>query len=175
MKLLDIYPGDGKPTQRDIDIFNRVLDRVDVDDIRLPHMIEVGCYNAFWSLTFMERFTKGWVILNDIDEDHLDVGIMNFELNGHQDAYDYQAVHCSANAMALQIGFVTVDILHMDIQGAEVEFLQKADLSNVKNIVVATHSDKIHRQCKDLLKRFDIWVDLPFGTIGGDGFLVGSL
>lgn len=171
MKLLDIYPGDGKPTKREKDIFNDVLDRVGGDQ---PVMVELGCYNAYWSLMFRERFPSGWSILNDIDGNHLRVGIDNFKLNGFVWGKDYAYNLLDAREYNTIFTVDYMSILHIDIQGAELEFLQKADLSNVKNIVVATHSNKIHKQCKELLKDFTIYVDLPYGSIGGDGFLVGG-
>ena len=148
MKLLDIYPGDGKPTEREKQIFNDVLDRVNSAH---PVMMELGCYNAFWSLTFRERFKHGWNILNDINGEHLDVGIENFEMNGYRNDKDFIAFFGPALDYTIILDNQRVDILHMDMQGAEWEFLHMADLSNVKNIVIATHSDRIHAQCLRLL------------------------
>ena len=166
------YPGDGPPTQREKDIFNTVLDRVKVKG-RMPHMIELGCYNAYWSLQFMEHF-NGWVILNDIDESHLNVGVENFKANGYLDGYDYRVWHGDALEICNQIGVANVDILHMDIQGAEAEVLSKTVLSKVHNIVVATHSEDLHWMCLELLEDFIIHVNLPIPSIGGDGFIVGE-
>jgi len=70
-----------------------------------------------------------------------------------------------------------IDLLHMDIQGSELSFLnylkENRILNRILNIVIATHNSEIHTFCENTLKEnnFMIYENKPFGTMDGDGFL----
>ncbi len=73
-----------------------------------------------------------------------------------------------------------IDLLHMDIQGSELQLLEDLKLnypwildSKIKNIIVATHSNEIHNKLLQIFAdfNFNIVSNEPFGTVGGDGML----
>lgn len=68
-----------------------------------------------------------------------------------------------------------IDLLHLDIQGSEYFLLEylKDLLSRKKilNIVVATHSAIIHDSILDLIASYEIKINIPFGKMGGDGYI----
>ena len=74
-----------------------------------------------------------------------------------------------------------IDMLHLDIQGSEQLFLSDIDdilrRRYIKNIIVATHSEGIHNSIKEMLNQygFRLKSDFPFGSLGGDGYINGTL
>ena len=68
-----------------------------------------------------------------------------------------------------------VDLLHMDIQGSELPIMKQLEelnlLRNFNNLVIATHSQSIHTEIKDILLKndFTIMEEYGFGSVGGDG------
>ena len=73
-----------------------------------------------------------------------------------------------------------IDMLHMDIQGSQLPVIRLLDnkgwlKGNVSNLIVATHSSRIHQEILDILtnkNKFNIVFNCAFGLIGGDGLLV---
>ena len=74
----------------------------------------------------------------------------------------------------------TIDLLHMDIQGSEIllmdQLIKEQILDRVNVIVIATHSPEIHGHCIRFLKDngFNLFQNSHYGTVGGDGMLVGN-
>ena len=68
-----------------------------------------------------------------------------------------------------------VDLLHMDIQGSELPLMRQLSdfnlLRNFNNLVIATHSQSIHKEIKNILLKnnFTIMEECEFGSVGGDG------
>ena len=179
------FPGSGKPSdhKREHEVFNKVLDCIEK---RCPVMIEVGAFWALWSLLFKQRFEDGRCILIEPNKAHLEIGRANFELNG----FEYSSypggvfIQNSDSEISREIDFFEVlvkeeitriDILHMDIQGSELAFLEYLNgdlLSMTNNIVVATHSGENHCSCKKILhkNKFIILHDTDYSK-DLDGFL----
>lgn len=76
-----------------------------------------------------------------------------------------------------------IDLLHMDIQGSEMNLINDLFLNynfllrdKIDNMVIATHSDKIHNDLKSILSEsgFNFIKDMNFGSVGGDGMLIVS-
>lgn len=66
-----------------------------------------------------------------------------------------------------------IDLLHMDIQGSELQLINNINVNTIHNLVIATHSATIHESITNILinKDFDIITNHDYGSIGGDGFL----
>ncbi len=90
----------------------------------------------------------------------------------------------SGNVVGPEIDFIEilnkekidiVDLLHMDIQGSELPLMKQLSdfnlLINFNNLVIATHSQSIHKEIKNILLKndFTIMEECDFGTVGGDG------
>ncbi|CAE7633765.1 unnamed protein product, partial [Symbiodinium pilosum] len=59
--------------------------------------------------------------------------------------------------------FGTIDLLHVDIQGAEDELLDGTHLlSNVKQLHIGTHGREIHRQCRGSLLSHGFTLDVDY-------------
>lgn len=68
-----------------------------------------------------------------------------------------------------------VDLLHMDIQGSELPLMKQLSdfnlLRNFNNLVIATHSQSIHKEIRNILLKnnFTVMEESEFGSVGGDG------
>jgi spore coat polysaccharide biosynthesis protein SpsF (cytidylyltransferase family) len=71
-----------------------------------------------------------------------------------------------------------VDLLHMDIQGSELSVIRQLEKSTLINkvdvMVIATHSDFIHNEIKNILHRNSFEVKHEDVGDATDGFLIGS-
>jgi hypothetical protein len=131
-------------------------------------MLELGCYWAFYSMWFMQIVSNGTCFLVEPDSGYMRCGVGNFFINGlsgdfhrayvsnspgtHSDGTDVIAVD---SYMALK-GLEYIDILHSDIQGAELEMLRGATLAfseaRVSYAFISTHSNDLHDQCEGWLR-----------------------
>lgn len=146
-------------------VFHTIMERL-ASTAGAPVMIELGCFWAYYSLWFLHRFPDGVALAAEPDPDHLDVGRRNAALNDLAPIF----VQCAAGASADDVldleselhpglrhtvpirtvpeladahGLGTIDILHLDIQGAELSTLEAArglfDAGRVRFVVVSTH------------------------------------
>ena len=73
-----------------------------------------------------------------------------------------------------------VDLLHLDIQGSELSVIRQLEKSTLINkvdvMVIATHSDFIHGEIKNILRRngFEVKHEKEFNGDQTDVFLIGS-
>lgn len=77
-------------------------------------------------------------------------------------------------------GVEVIDLLHLDIQGSEVPFVPQVlyDLPiPVRHFVIATHSPRGHAYLLRWLggEGYEIRINEPFGSIGGDGLIHAQL
>ena len=140
----------------EIKLFNQVLDNVEDHE---PVMIEVGSFWAWWSLMFRKRFNKGKNILIEYAKTQLRCGERNFELNkcSYVSYHAGMAISHTTQKGVKDLGnnitlsqvikenkISTVDVLHMDIQGSELEALKSMSefLENrtIRQIVIGTHN-----------------------------------
>lgn len=109
-----------------------------------PTMIEVGAYWGFYSMCLLKERPLAKCVLIEPDEFNMEVGRRNFELNG----LSGQFIHGSHVDVGIS---EPLDILHVDIQGWEVELIKAVDLSFVTHLFISTHSQESHYQCVNLL------------------------
>lgn len=193
---IGLNPGSGTAIQheKEYNLFQNVLSRV--DNKTNPVMIELGSHWALWSLCFKYKFNGGFNILIELLKSRLEIGVNNFNLNN----YNFKSYHggilvesamalsktLPKNEYGLDLNIVEIlnenkiemiDILHMDIQGSELNFIKHLDKigllkNNINQLVIGTHSSEIHDTLLDILKsnEFEIFDNIPYG-LGGDGLL----
>ena len=139
-----------------------------------PVMVELGSYWAFYSLWFKANSSNGRAIMIEPDQERMKSGVLNFELNGlsgeFTQAYAGQADAITDDGVRIYslaglrsaLNIEQIDILHVDIQGSELELLEggRSELieGRVSRIFLSTHSDQIHAKCMEILQEvgFDI-------------------
>lgn len=86
---VNTHPGSGNLNchSEEIKIFEKICD--DIQVIKNPVMIEIGCFWSLWSLIFKNKFKNAKNILIDLSKRALDVGETNFKLNN----FDYISYH----------------------------------------------------------------------------------
>jgi len=139
-------------------------------------MIELGAWWAYYSLWFCHDHPDRRAFMIEPLESRLNVGRENFELNkyqgtflqgfigGHTDSASSQftdwdgSVHdvpkIDLQKFVKQHELTMIDILHSDIQGAELGMLQSIrpmlDQQRINYLVISTHLDR-HQPCKELI------------------------
>lgn len=129
-------------------------------------MIEFGSYWAFYSMWFKGLVKDGNAFLVESDEENLNYGKLNFELNGYvgdftrarveKDFKEGSSVSLDSFVKDKNIDFI--DILHVDIQGAEIKMLDGGGDTFNNNKVgfafISTHLD-LHEKCINSLKEYN--------------------
>jgi hypothetical protein len=130
-------------------------------------MIELGAYWGFYSLWFASVIQNPTCYLIEPDPRNIESGKQNFKLNGKKGAF-FKAAVGDLSTTQLRMGkLITLDafckkhrlsrlnILHADIQGAELAMLKGASslLSEHKIdfLFISTHSNELHYACRDYL------------------------
>jgi len=121
-------------------------------------MLELGCYWSFYSIWFLKNIKNGKSYCIDSDDHCLSVGMKNFNLNGLQG--DFQKYFIGYGGLNIcdyvnMKNLDTIDILHSDIQGYELEMLNQIKplllKDKIKYLFISTHSNDIHYSCIDLI------------------------
>lgn len=154
-------------------------------------MLELGAYWAFYSMWFLKQVERGAAYLVEPSADNLEMGKRNFEHNGVTGDF-LQAYAGRANGRApdgvrvigvddymAERGIARLDILHADIQGAELDMLAGArralEERNVGFIFISTHSNPLHYDCVKALQGhgYQILADCDLDdTYSFDGLIV---
>jgi hypothetical protein len=166
--------------------FQEVLKKIDSN---LPTMIELGSYWAHYSMWFLKDFPHARSICVEPELPALRIGQANFALNGFVGEHINAGIGVEAGHAAFEVDsfldnqkIESIQILHSDIQGAEMEMLKGAQIS-VKNhlidyIFISTHSDLLHESVERYLKSlgYRIEVSSPFSshTTSYDGLIMAS-
>lgn len=148
-----------------------------------PVCVELGSYWAYYSLWFLNDFPAGTAVCLEPDPNFMQVGVTNFALNNRSGTFIAGAVGTPADSLVdfvsvsdglsrptklytlsslmLEAGLERVDILFVDIQGAEISLLESAqDLLRtgaIRFLVISTHdigttgSAMTHRHAEALL------------------------
>ena len=156
-------------------------------------MIELGSYWAFYSMWFLKEVKNSNAILVEPNPHNIEWGRTNLSLNrlsapiiqsyiGSAPPEDPNATPTkTVNELAREFGLEKINLLHADIQGAELEMLRgaRALLSNkeIDFIFLSTHSNPLHHSCADLLLSHDYTLfrntDID-ATFCVDGIIVAS-
>lgn len=142
--------------------FSKVLELI---TNKKPVIIELGAYWAFYSMWFLKQFEEGAAYLVEPDKERLNAGKKNFKLNNFSG--DWTESKISANSLNID-EFVKekkidyIDILHSDIQGAELEMLKGARNTFLNRRIgftfISTHSNDLHMECLDILHQYEYHV-----------------
>ncbi len=146
-------------------------------------MLELGAYWAFYSMWFRKEVPGAVNYLVEPDAANLEYGKKNFELNGMKGNFIEGRVgkgFLSVDGIMQQQGIKHVDVLHADIQGAELEMLHGAKQSiaegKINYVFLSTHSQKLHLDCLRFLKKHGFFIlfsaDYEKETYSYDGIIV---
>jgi hypothetical protein len=168
-------------------IFEEVLRRLPESAI----MVELGAYWGFYSMWFSREVKSPRVFLVEPDESNLEIGRQNFKANqctGHfTHAYVGSAPGISSDGIPViavdsflsQHALDSIDILHSDVQGFEMEMLQGAihslDARRIRYLFISTHSEELHARCGAFLdeRGYEVVVSVsPAQSYSFDGVLM---
>lgn len=153
-------------------------------------MLELGAYWAFYSLWFQGAVNEARSFLVEPELSHINYGKKNFRINSREGVFTQALVGAepgfigdrrviSVDSLMAEHGIEHLDILHADIQGFELDMLRGAaqalDAGRICWAFISTHSESLHRDCREFLlqKRFAVVADAAQGKINGpDGVLV---
>lgn len=173
-----------------------------------PLMIELGCYWAYYSLWFRKEFPAGRSILIEPDPGFKEVGRRNLVLNGvsavilsaavgaapgemdfvaESDGRARRTAVVSVDSLVETHKLPAIDILHADVQGAELQVLEGAERAiaagKVRFVVLSTHHHQIagdpllHHRCGEWLRERGAHVIAEHTvteSFSGDGLIVAS-
>jgi len=187
-------------------VFHRVLKRLGPDST----MIELGCFWAFYSLWFARSISRSRVVLSEPDPAHLELAKVNFAHNSLTESatfsqacagFDRQhSIHLESKGEIQSVQGKSVatlmkendleylDILHIDVQGAECDVLESIQrqfvADKIRFIFVSTHHHLIsgdpltHERCLHQLLSIGaniICEHTVEESFSGDGLIVASL
>jgi hypothetical protein len=162
--------------------FQEVLKRI---SNATPTMVELGSYWAHYSMWFLKEKPQARSICVEPDLFSLEIGKNNFRINGFVGTHINLGIGAKAASLEDIVssqGLDKVDILHSDIQGAELEMLFGAshllESKRIDYIFISTHSESLHNEVIGKLVSFDyrIEVSSPFDehTTSCDGLVLAS-
>lgn len=148
-------------------------------------MIELGSYWAFYTMWFRQVVPEAHNYCIEPNYLNLQVGIRNCQHNHLDASVDFtQAVvdhqHLHVSDFANQKKITQIDLLHSDIQGAELEMLTDMipllDQKKIHYLFISTHSDQLHADCLRLLQQHQYRIiaqaDYEHETFCFDGIIV---
>ncbi len=189
-------------------VFYEVLDRID----KATSMIELGSWWSYYSMWFLKNYPTARAICCEPDPDNIILGKANMELNkfkvgsqavfypvasGPVDGKKISFKTEKGNTLAVTTktidsvvsseGLKVVDILHFDIQGAELDTLYGAQGSinkgKIRFVFISTHhysiseDPLIHQKCIEFIKNNGGSIVASHGILescSGDGLIVAS-
>lgn len=178
-QLLIINRGVHEPLEEFV--FQEVVKRLPDD----ASMIELGAYWAHYSMWLKKMKPRAQVILIEPEEQFLKVGQDNFERNGFKGEFIKAFVgtgRFEIDDFFRNRKIKKLNVLHVDIQGAEVEMLEGAanvlERRRVDYFFISTHSQELHFAVIDRLKaaqyRIEASSDFENQTTSFDGFVFAS-
>lgn len=186
--------------------FHAALERIAADGSD-GVMVELGSHWSYYSLWFLNNVPDGRAICVEPDPSNLAVGQRNFELNHRTAAFVHAAVGRDATAaepfrcedgihrpvptvsfdsLLATFDLDRIDMLLLDVQGAEHAFLEGAGprlAERVRFVVVSTHHHSIsgthltHELCLELLVKAGAHVFAEHSiaeSFTGDGLIAAS-
>jgi len=198
--MTDIIRGlDGHHEPQEELLFHHLLRHVRPGSL----MVELGCYWAYYTNWYLGAVPGSTAICVEPDATRLEVGRQNLALNGRTarcirasvggvpkaagaDA-DGDAECIDMNGLLTLTEGRSIEVLHMDIQGAEAPFLRSmrpaVAAGRVRFVVVSTHhvsisgSPTTHEDCLATLHALGATVFVEhdvFESFSGDGLIVAS-
>jgi FkbM family methyltransferase len=174
-------------------------------------IVELGCFWAYYSLWYLKTIPDSTALGIEPDATHLGIGMHNAALNGMSERMRFMnawvggrslAAHAaptetSAEAHPLPMvnapavldhaGPAGIELLHLDIQGAELELLRSIDAGlarRLRFVMVSTHhssisgSSTIHGDCVETLRALGATILVEHDVVesfSGDGLILASM
>jgi FkbM family methyltransferase len=146
-------------------------------------MIELGSYWSFYSIWFNKRIKNAKNYCIEPDSNNMEVGIRNCNLNNVKVDFTQGFIgnnNIKISNFVLEKNIDYIDILHSDIQGYELQLLEDIipllNENKIKYIFVSTHSNTLHYDCLELLKKCNYRIiasaDFEKETFCFDGIIV---
>lgn len=159
--------------------FQQVLKRLP----QRPYMLELGALWAHYSMWFKQQRPLGEACMVEPEPDNLESGRLNFARHGYTGRFIQATVgpdDFKVDAYLRESGWDKLDILHADIQGAELAMLRDAhqalERQAIDYVFLSTHSQTLHQQCTEALQAVGYAVlvsaDFDYETTSYDGFLL---
>lgn len=176
-KCLSLNYGCHEPAEERM--FQEVLNDIDENST----MIELGSYCCFYTIWFNTKIKNAKNYCVEPDRSNLEVGKKNCFLNNVNADFTLEKIgkdHLKISNFVKEKNIQYIDILHSDIQGFELELLEDIVplLKNkqIKYLFISTHSDKLHYDCINLIKKCDYRIiasaDFETQTFCYDGIIV---
>lgn len=175
-------------------------------------MIELGSFWSYYSLWFLKEFTKGKAIACEPDPNNREIGITNSKINGLTERIKFinsaagsvdgehieipmdsdqlksiKPIVRTVDSLIQEHGINYLDILHMDVQGVELDALEGAIESikkgKIRFVFVSTHhylfsrDPLTHKKCIDFLNANGAHIitsHTVLESFSGDGLIVAS-
>ena len=148
-------------------------------------MLELGAYWGHYSMWAGQARPAARLHLVEPDPTGLAAGQANFARNGRTGTFVQDSVGPEAFTVddwMRDAGIERLDVLHADIQGAEMEMLDGAAQSlgagRIDRCLISTHSQDLHRDVTARLSqagyRIEVAVDFDDQTTSFDGFILAS-
>jgi len=162
-------------------VFQQLLNRLP----QAPRMLELGAYWGHYSMWLKQARPGASVHLVEPEPANILAGKHNFQLNGFTGTFLQAFVsrqYFGVDRYLEQQGLTSLDVLHADIQGFEMEMLEGAQSllgrRAVDYLFVSTHSQELHdgvvRKLADAGYRVEVSSDFESGTTSFDGFVFAS-
>lgn len=150
-----------------------------------PIMLELGAYWAHYSMWLKGLFPEARCIMVEPEPHNADSGRRNFAANGYSGEFIVDLVgetRFRVDTFLAEATIPRIDILHCDIQGAELEMLEGADHTLAAHaatyVFISTHSDALHTAVVERLTahgyRIEATADFGHETTSYDGFVLAS-
>jgi hypothetical protein len=138
-----------------------------------PSMIELGAYWGHFSMWLKAARPEATVILVEPDAAHLESGRLNFRTNAIRGDFIQALVGGNGfkvDAFLQDRSMDHLDILHADIDGAEVEMVAGASdafaARRIDYAFISTHGSDRHQQVREALERFGYRVEVASDSEG---------
>jgi hypothetical protein len=150
-----------------------------------PVMLELGAYWGHYSMWLKKVKPRSTVILVEPDAVNLAAGVTNFKNNGLTGEFIRSAVgrdHLQVDAFRAERQLDRLDVLHVDIQGHELEMLEGCARTladrRVDYLFISTHSQELHARVLSEMTRFgyrvEVSSDFTSETTSHDGLVFAS-
>jgi hypothetical protein len=150
-----------------------------------PFMLELGAYWGHYSMWLKKVRPLSSVCLVEPDASNIIVGKENFKTNGLEGEFIQDFVgrgFFNVDDFLDKKKLPVLDILHVDIQGYELEMLEGAERSllagRIKYCFVSTHSEDIHNKAVEAFTHSGYRIEVSSGfnneTTSYDGFIMAS-
>lgn len=153
-------------------------------------IVELGSYWAFYSMWFASRVSEAKCFMVEPDPHKMNFGKQNFKMNGFSGKFILGYIGEKSNnkesiptltvdQIASKFQIDSIDILHSDIQGFELQMLKGSagllSSSRIKNLFISTHSNELHYQCIEYLEGHNYSIEHSIDldqTYSWDGLIV---